>query len=105
MKKIIAILAVAFAISVNSQANTTTVENDQTTVATPEFVVIKLADLTEPVQVAIKTEVEKDGQTIKEVSQHKETKKIKVVVVKGDKTEVVYNFDEAGKLQVEEVKK
>ncbi len=102
MKKVIVLLAVAFAVSINAQANTTTPpqEENATVVATQDdgFVEVKFEELAEPVQAAIKAEL-KEGQTVKSVSQHKETKDLKVVVANADETEVTLTFDEAGKLK------
>jgi hypothetical protein len=101
MKKIIAILAVAFALTLTTQANTSVIIDEETTVVAQndEFVVVKLEDLAENVQVAIKGEIEKAECTIKEVLQNKENKDIKVVGVNAEEAEVTFLFDESGKLK------
>jgi len=102
MKKVVILFAFLFAVSMNVQANTSVIVNsdDPTVVAQNEdFEAVKLEDLSEDVQTAIKTEVEKNELKIKEVLQHKETKDLKVVAVKNETEEVVFLFDKDGKLK------
>jgi hypothetical protein len=99
VKKAIAIVAVLFAVSLTVQANAAVITDDEIAVVAEEFVVVEFDKLCENVQAAIKGECEKKGVTIKEVSQHKESKDLKVVAIDAENVEVVYLFCEKGKLK------
>jgi hypothetical protein len=100
MKKIIAILAVAFAVSVSAQVNNSAIdENVAVATQAEEFEEVKLETLATEVQTAIKAEVEKAGCTIKTISQEKTSKDLKVVAVNAQNVENVFMFDQAGKLK------
>jgi hypothetical protein len=98
VKKAIAVVAFLFAVSLVAQANATIITtDDEIAVVADEFVVVEFEKLCETVQTAIKGECEKNGVTIKEISQHKENKDLKVVAVDAENAEVVYLFCEKGK--------
>ncbi len=100
MKKIIAIIAVAFAVSMSAQANNSVVVDETiATVQNEEFVDVKFEELSAEVQAAIKAEVEKAGCTVKTVAQEKTSKDLKVVAVNAENAEVVLVFDQTGKLK------
>jgi FtsH-binding integral membrane protein len=102
MKKILAIAAILFAGALVAQANTTVNHNEipiGVLCENSEFVVVEFASLSEEVQTAIKSEVEKEGFKIKEVAQHKENKDLKVVIISDENAEQTFFFCEKGKLK------
>jgi hypothetical protein len=97
--KAFTILVVVFAVCFATQANASTVvQNEKITIAceNDEYVVVNFEELAEAVQVAINSELEKNEHTIKKVSQHKENKTLKVIAIDTDNNEVTYFFNEDG---------
>jgi hypothetical protein len=98
MKKIIAIIAVLFAVSLTVNANTSIIiEAQQTECNKADFVDIEFTDLDEAVQVAITDECEKNGHKVDRAARHKETGCLAVIAVCEEGNENVYFFDADGK--------
>jgi hypothetical protein len=112
MKKILTIIAILFAVSLTLQANALrhfdsaqcpqgsvaeVTEALEVLEATDEFVEIKIEDLPENVQKAIRRTLYEEGFMLRQIFQHKENKDIKVIGVSNEASVVTFLFDKNGK--------